>query len=525
MSYSELSTPTPTPRSPAPQDAFDDEYLLSLGALSLRDIQREPTRLADEQQSLTAQLEELSFSNYRAFLRAHALVTDVRDEFALPTKGHTRIPQKGGFDMHLSKLLDEALPQFNKSCDSFLRSADQCTQRWKREKSLAREVTSCSALVDVPFLMDTCLSAGAYESILTLAESFEPWRSLSRKLAIVGIVAAEVDIGLQRTVSTLVELLETSISLAECLRLMHLLKRLANMISAVSEQDMTAGMQDSDKEKQHSLQQLGTDERALRLVFLRARSAWMLQAMEKESREQRSDGSYSSVTSVRNTIQRFESCLTDIATQYRYVFSPAGPSVGSSEKDQSASSQYYVDPLTLFYAQQYKSLRLLLQKMIGQCFEGEVLRSVSDEVLLAHDVCIRDATLPLVMDQVVLVVESLLSKANAQINAQSLSGVQYAPQRTLADYPVFAVAFNGYVKALNEVRVVPFRKIEPRVRAVFERHLRELAEVIDSLQPAFSNAMYVKRESSHAVDRDSSSWVETHIAAPVRQLLNEVFFG
>ncbi|XP_017011284.2 conserved oligomeric Golgi complex subunit 8 [Drosophila takahashii] len=407
-----------------------DNYLAKLGTCKVEQLKKEQTRLADEARSILEQTQDLAISNYRTFITTAENSRSIFSEF---------LRSEEQLDTLVSKL-----PDLSVQCERFLQDSSDLNEQRRLNSITLQKNAQLLEVLELPQLMERCIREARYEEALELAAYATRLGQHQGHIPVVKGIVRSVEALWHTMLVQLVAQLRTDLQLPKCLQIVGYLRR---------------------------MQAFGENE--LRLKFLQARDAWLsccLEAIPSGDAQQH----------LSKTIEITRINLFNIITQYRAIF----PEEDGGLKTQSTSLR----PLQgvscngdrLFQAWLHNKINDFLQTLekdlqlgvgsvetvLGQCmyfglsfsrvgadfralmapiFVAVIRRRFESSVEQVNEQFERE------LDRFTLINKvALHSHARKQLDPAEES---FAPPETLLDFYPLAALCNGYLSALNELRL------------------------------------------------------------------------
>ncbi|XP_036328695.1 conserved oligomeric Golgi complex subunit 8 [Rhagoletis pomonella] len=414
-------------------------YLANLGTYKVEQLKKEQTRLADETKRIVEQTQDLAISNYKTFIHTAENSRSIFTEFQ-------------NAEEQVGTLLSK-LPLFTAECESFLAKAEDINENRRINSITLKKNAQLLEILELPQLMERCIREGRYEEALELASFVQKLGHNHSDIPIIKSIVHSVEALWHTMLVQLVAQLRTDLQLPKCLQIVGYLRR---------------------------MQAFGNNE--LKLKFLQARDTWLigtLKAISKDDAQQH----------LTKTIEVTRINLFNIITQYRAIFPDEEPSSVTVVKPLQGVS---CDGERLFQAWLHRKIDDFLQTL-----ESDLERGVSsfDTVLgqcmyfglsfsrVGAD--FRALMVPIFLRVIRKNFENAISKVNesfaqelerytlinkptlhtrahkvdttsvtiAQGSATAQEPESFAPPETLLDFHPLAALCNGYLNALNELRL------------------------------------------------------------------------
>ncbi|XP_062136400.1 conserved oligomeric Golgi complex subunit 8 isoform X1 [Drosophila sulfurigaster albostrigata] len=418
-----------------------DNYLAKLGTCKVDQLKKEQTRLGDETKRILDQTQELAISNYKTFITTAENSRSIFNEFQ---KAEDQV------DTLINKL-----PTFSGKCEQFLKDSAELTEQRRLNTTTLHKNAQLLEILELPQLMERCIREDRYEEALELASYVQRLgQHQGHLIPVVHSIVCSVEALWHTMLVQLVAQLRMDLQLPKCLQIVGYLRRMQAF---------------SDNE--------------LKLKFLQARDAWLTTCLEAVPQ---TDVTIPTAQQhLTKTIEITRINLFNIITQYRAIF----------PDDESAKS-VSLKPLQgvscngdrLFQAWLHNKINGFLltletdlergvnsiETVLGQCmYFGLSFSRVGADF--------RGLIAPIFVRIVCNKFESTIAQVNANfeqelekftlINKVTLHSRKpldttampsseqktYAPPETLLDFYPLAALCNGYLNALNELRLcAPF---------------------------------------------------------------------
>lgn len=320
-------------------------------------------------------------------------------------------------------------------------------------------------LLEIPSLMDTCVRGGNYDEALELKSFGKKLQLIHGENPVVQMLTKEIEHVLEGMREQLLEKLQTSIQLSECLTVVGYLKRVSTSYDAYDRSGLSV----------------------LRQEFLERRGCWMEASLLDLG------DSLSSYEYLKKMTDTYRLQIFDILMQYRAIFYPREDDV-MDLSDPSFSWSYRW--MTLYL----KEIRLHLPNIE----DGGSLASVLDHcmycgrALARVGLDFRPAIFPMFEDAAFGIFENLVNISN-QVFDEMISTHKWVqipsmsnriiddkdgsktvnPPMVLVEHPPLAVYTNGILAALNELRHCAPKTIKDRVAQCL---LSSFSRLVSSLQ-------------------------------------------
>jgi len=236
-------------------DVIDDSevevYLAELSTYSLERLQKEPDLLRVEAKRHENSIEKLACEHYHGFVAAAETIHNVNG-MAVDMAGSLRS-------------IGNTLPKLSNGCDTFATEAHQIAKERKTNRLMLTHHKELVELLEVPQLMDTLVRNGFYEQALELQSFALNLGRLHQKLPIVQSIVEEVNQTAKAMRLQLLQLLQSDVQLAVCLRAVGYLRRLEDN---TEEELRTCFLECRDKWLQEMLADIPDDNASTYLVKL-----------------------------------------------------------------------------------------------------------------------------------------------------------------------------------------------------------------------------------------------------------------
>ncbi|XP_064554152.1 conserved oligomeric Golgi complex subunit 8 [Drosophila montana] len=437
-----------------------DKYLVKLGTCKVEQLKKEQTRLADETKRILEQTQELAISNYKTFITTAENSRSIFHEF-----------QKA--EEQVDTLIDK-LPTFSAKCQEFLQKSAELTEQRRLNSTTLHKNAQLLEILELPQLMERCIREGRYEEALELASYVQRLgQHQGQTIPVVNSIVRSVEALWHTMLVQLVAQMRMELQLPKCLQIVGYLRR---------------------------MQAFGDNE--LKLKFLQARDAWLtscLDAIPKTDAQQH----------LTKTIEITRINLFNIITQYRAIF----PEGEHASKSAGLKQLHGVscNGLRLFEAWLHNKINAFLltleedlqrginsiETVLGQCmyFGLSFSRIGADFRALIAPIFVRvvrnkfESSIIKVNENFEQELEkfTLINKVSLhtrkQLDTTALSGSEqdmesYAPPETLLDFYPLAVLCNGYLNALNELRLCAPFAVATDVTCCLQRSLELVAKQV-----------------------------------------------
>ncbi|KAH8323542.1 hypothetical protein KR067_013234 [Drosophila pandora] len=430
-----------------------DNYLSKLGTCKVEQLKKEQTRLADEARSILEQTQDLAISNYKTFITTAENSRSIFSEFLRTEE-------------QLATLVGQ-LPALSDRCEGFLKDSAELSEQRRLNSITLQKNAQLLEVLELPQLMERCIREGRYEEALELAAYATRLGQHQGHIPVVKSIVRSVEALWHTMLVQLVAQLRTDLQLPKCLQIVGYLRR---------------------------MQAFGDNE--LRLKFLQARDAWLnscLEAIPKSDAQQH----------LIKTIEITRINLFNIITQYRAIFpedepaskvaqAPLKPLQGVSCNGDRLFQAWLHNKINAFLETLQRDLQLgvgSVETVLGQCmYFGLSFSRVGADF--------RALMAPIFVDVIRCRFESSVEEVNVQfereldrftlINKVALhlhsrkqvdpDQESFAPPETLLDFYPLAALCNGYLGALNELRLCAPLALATDVARCLERSLHLAAQ-------------------------------------------------
>ncbi|XP_050321296.1 conserved oligomeric Golgi complex subunit 8 [Bactrocera neohumeralis] len=464
-------------------------YLANLGTYKVEQLKKEQARLADENKRIVEQTQELAISNYRTFIHTAENSRSIFTEFK-------------NTEEQVGTLLDK-LPVFTAECEKFLAKAEDINEERRINSITLKKNAQLLEILELPQLMERCIREGRYEEALELASYVQKLGHNHSDIPIIKSIVHSVEALWHTMLVQLVAQLRTDLQLPKCLQIVGYLRR---------------------------MQAFSNNE--LKLKFLQARDTWLkstLKAIAKDDAQQH----------LTKTIEVTRINLFNIITQYRAIFPDDEPSVVTAAKPMQGVT---CEGERLFQAWLHRKIDDFLHTLefdlergissfdtvLGQCmyfglsfsrvgadFRGLMVpiflrvirRNFGNGISTVNQSFAQELERYTLINKVTL--HTRAHKVDTASNNPTTAQEQesYAPPETLLDFHPLASLCNGYLNALNELRLCAPIALANDVTRALQTSLEFVATKVLSFyrqeQQAFTSAereTFVKLCSSLAYD-------------------------
>uniref|UniRef100_A0A034V2J5 Conserved oligomeric Golgi complex subunit 8 n=1 Tax=Bactrocera dorsalis TaxID=27457 RepID=A0A034V2J5_BACDO len=464
-------------------------YLANLGTYKVEQLKKEQARLADENKRIVEQTQELAISNYRTFIHTAENSRSIFTEFK-------------NTEEQVSTLLDK-LPVFTAECENFLAKAEDINEERRINSITLKKNAQLLEILELPQLMERCIREGRYEEALELASYVQKLGHNHSDIPIIKSIVHSVEALWHTMLVQLVAQLRTDLQLPKCLQIVGYLRR---------------------------MQAFSNNE--LKLKFLQARDTWLkgtLKAIAKDDAQQH----------LTKTIEVTRINLFNIITQYRAIFPDDEPSAVAAAKPMQGVT---CEGERLFQAWLHRKIDDFLHTLefdlergissfdtvLGQCmyfglsfsrvgadFRGLMVPIFLRVIRRNFDNAISNVNQNFAqeLERYTLINKVTLHTRGHKVDTASNNPTttqeqeSYAPPETLLDFHPLASLCNGYLNALNDLRLCAPIALANDVTRALQTSLEFVATKVLSFyrqeQQAFTSAereTFVKLCSSLAYD-------------------------
>lgn len=429
-----------------------DNYLAKLGTCKVEQLKKEQTRLAEEARTILEQTQDLAISNYRTFITTAENSRSIFSEF---------LRSEQQLDTLVSKL-----PDLSVQCERFLQDSAELNEQRRLNSITLQKNAQLLEVLELPQLMERCIREGRYEEALELAAYATRLGQHQGHIPVVTSIVRSVEALWHTMLVQLVAQLRTDLQLPKCLQIVGYLRR---------------------------MQAFGDNE--LRLKFLQARDAWLtscLEAIPTADAQQH----------LSKTIEITRINLFNIITQYRAIFpedegtlktqSSLRPLQGVSCNGDRLFQAWLHNKISDFLQTLERDLQLgvgSVETVLGQCmyfglsfsrvgadfralmapiFVGVIRRRFENSVEQVDEQFERELERFTLINKV-----ALHSHARKQVDPEQES---YAPPEALLDFYPLAALCNGYLSALNELRLCAPLALATDVTRCLQHSLQQAAQ-------------------------------------------------
>ncbi|XP_061392593.1 conserved oligomeric Golgi complex subunit 8-like [Musca vetustissima] len=409
-------------------------YLNKLGSYKVDQLKKEQSRLADETKHIVEQTQDLAISNYKTFIKTADNSRSIYKEFQ---KAESQVGT-----------VVEKLPELSEKCETFLERSVEINEQRRLNSITLKKNAQLLEILELPQLMERCIREGRYEEALELAAYVQKMGENQGHILVVKSIVQSVESLWHTMLVQLVAQLRTDLQLPKCLQIVGYLRR---------------------------MQAFGTNE--LKLKFLQARDSWLtasLKAIPIDDAQQH----------LTKTIEVTRVNLFNIITQYKAIFPDEDNNMAIPQSDRPLQG-VSCDGERLFQSWLHekisdflKTLEMDLQRgitsfdtVLGQCmyFGLSFSRVGADFRALMAPIFVRVIkekffnAIGNVNEQFERELEkyTLINKITVHTSRQPSTAAKndtndiesYSPPETLLDFHPLAALCNGYLNALNDLRL------------------------------------------------------------------------
>uniref|UniRef100_A0A1A9ZIU5 Conserved oligomeric Golgi complex subunit 8 n=1 Tax=Glossina pallidipes TaxID=7398 RepID=A0A1A9ZIU5_GLOPL len=407
-------------------------YLQKLGSYKVDQLKKEQARLTEEAKNVDEQTQDLAISNYKTFIRTAENSRSIYSEFK---NAQNQV-----------ETLIEKLPELCEKCENFLKESNEINEARRLNSITLKKNAQLLEILELPQLMERCIREGHYEEALELASYVQKIGENQGHIPLINTIVQSVECLWHTMLVQLVAQLRTDLQLPKCLQIVGYLRR---------------------------MQAFGNNE--LKLKFLQARNTWLmatLSAIPKDDAQQH----------LIKTIEVTRINLFNIITQYKAIF---------PDEDKMATSTHIQIPLEgvccngerLFQAWLHEkiseflaTLEMDLQRgitsfdtVLGQCMYfglsfsrvGADFRALMAPIFVkvirekfVENINIVSNQFENELEKYTLINKATVHTRSNQSTSAAVSEIEsYSPPETLLDFQPLATLCNGYLNALNDLRL------------------------------------------------------------------------
>ncbi|ALC39317.1 CG6488 [Drosophila busckii] len=429
-----------------------DNYLAKLGTCKVEQLKKEQTRLADETKRILEQTQDLAISNYKTFITTAENSRSIFNEFQ---KAEEQV------DTLIGKL-----PTFSGKCEQFLKDSSELTEQRRLNSITLQKNAQLLEILELPQLMERCIREGRYEEALELAAYVQKLgQHQGHLIPVVNSIVRSVEALWHTMLVQLVAQLRTDLQLPKCLQIVGYLRR---------------------------MQAFGDNE--LKLKFLQARDAWLNGCLDSISTNDAQQH-------LTKTIEITRINLFNIITQYRAIFpdeeglgklASLKPLQGVSCNGDRLFQAWLHNKINAFLLTLETDLERgvnSIETVLGQCmyFGLSFSRVGADFRALMAPIFVRvirnkfsasigqvNAQFEQELDKFTLINKVTLHTRKPLVNESEVES--YAPPETLLDFYPLAALCNGYLNAMNELRLCAPLAVATDVTQCLQQSLQQVAQ-------------------------------------------------
>ncbi|XP_013109965.2 conserved oligomeric Golgi complex subunit 8 [Stomoxys calcitrans] len=429
-------------------------YLNKLGTYKVDQLKKEQTRLTEETKHIVEQTQDLAISNYKTFIKTAENSRSIYKEFQNAESQVSTVVEK--------------LPELSDKCEAFLEQSVEINEQRRLNSITLKKNAQLLEILELPQLMERCIREGRYEEALELAAYVQKMGENQGHILVVKSIVNSVESLWHTMLVQLVAQLRTDLQLPKCLQIVGYLRR---------------------------MQAFGTNE--LKLKFLQARDTWLnasLKAIPTDDAQQH----------LTKTIEVTRVNLFNIITQYRAIFPEEDNTEGSSDRPLQGVScngerlfqSWLHEKITDFL----RTLEMDLQRgitsfdtVLGQCmyFGLSFSRVGADFRALMAPIFVRvikekflksistvNENFEMELEKYTLINKITVHTRNATTTATSETNEleSYAPPESLLDFHPLAALCNGYLNALNDLRLCAPTALANDVSLALQQSLEMVAK-------------------------------------------------
>jgi len=424
-------------------------------------IKHEPAKLVQDVEDRKKLLDDCVSSHYNVYLSVHE-----------------KMKSLGGVlrdcSECLKKIEDVDVPDLQEQANEFRKKASQENSTREALRHVYSHQGMLLDILEIPSLMDTCVRAGNYDEALELKSFGRRLRMIHGDIPVVVMLSRDIEAVLEVMVEQLLEKLQSSIQLAECLKVVGYLKRMNAFPS---------------------------DAVALKKEFLERRGCW-IDASLRELGDSLPPYEYLKKITDIYRLQMF-----DILMQYRAIFYSKDGAV-FDVNDPSFSWSY--KRMVFYLAEMQTNLPLIedggsLASVLDHCMycgkalarvgldfrptvfpmfqdaayaNFERLVQVADEVFQEMIATHRWVAIPSVLNRAMEMSKNQKEDEKEEESAKVLTkGIE--PPIVLVEHPPLAVYTNGLLAGFNELRHCAPSAIKDRVAECLRVSFQKLAAALE----------------------------------------------
>ncbi|KAM7353864.1 conserved oligomeric Golgi complex subunit 8 [Cochliomyia hominivorax] len=410
-------------------------YLNKLGSYTVDQLKKEQTRLSEETRSIVEQTQDLAISNYKTFIKTAENSRSIYSEFQ-------------NAESQVGTLIDK-LPELIEKCEHFKKESVDINEQRRLNSITLKKNAQLLEILELPQLMERCIREGRYEEALELASYVQKMGENQAHIPIIKNIVHSVELLWHTMLVQLVAQLRTDLQLPKCLQIVGYLRR---------------------------MQAFGTNE--LKLKFLQARDDWLTNSLKSIPIDDAQQH-------LSKTIEVTRVNLFNIINQYKAIFPDddalAPESLTNTKTSEKPLQGVSCDGSRLFQSWLHekitdflKTLEFDLQRgivlfdtVLGQCmyFGLSFSRVGADFRALMVPIFVK-VIKEKFLTAITIVNQNfekefekytLINKVTVHNRTITASGgtdmESYSPPETLLDFHPLAALCNGYLNALNDLRL------------------------------------------------------------------------
>ncbi|ELR22393.1 golgi family protein, putative [Acanthamoeba castellanii str. Neff] len=189
-----------------------ESYLSSLSSATFQQLMKEPEKLHDESEKMKKQMQDLAFTNYKAFIQTSECIRGMKQQVA---EVRTLV---GG--------LETALPSLSKACEQFCKTAVEITAQRAATQNTLDHHTKLMDILEIPELMETYVRSELYDEALQLEAFTHGLKKKHPDIPLIQSIATDVDKSREMMINQLHHKLRDNMALPGCLRAISHLRRM-----------------------------------------------------------------------------------------------------------------------------------------------------------------------------------------------------------------------------------------------------------------------------------------------------------
>ncbi|KAJ2962431.1 hypothetical protein NQZ79_g2305 [Umbelopsis isabellina] len=441
------------------------DYVISLTGMSLEDLQAQPQKLAQEDQTVEKEIKNLAFQEYPTFIHAEKCRTDIGENFA---QMETQLDG-----------LSQTLPDFEQLCRDFTAEAKLLTEEREKNEKVLENLDVLVDIFEIPQLMDTCVRNGYYSEAMDLTSHVSLLTMRYGNIPSIQDVREKVQRSSDMMLIQLISLLRGSIKLPAAMNVIGYLRQMNSFET----------------------------ENELRLLFLRCRDDYLNRRLDSIKKVGTTDTELTkdwqrlgrdSFEYIKQYIDVIREQVFEIITQYSSVFSDDPKLYGTSADAKVGSTQLLTAGATLadYVAHILENMELKLEEHLINIKDISQISSLLTQLMYCgmslgrvgldfrplFAIRFQDALLKLTQTLIDEAKKTFIdtitraktenippsqwtsSKANNKDAVDAASSGQTRQQLAsqLIDYPVIAVFTNAILSLFNELRLLaPIALVQP----------------------------------------------------------------